>query len=150
MSKASIGVAALAAAFLLPHGAAAGVYTDELSKCVLESTTEADRTDLVKWMFAAASAHPAVKPLTRVSTEQLREANATMGRLITRLLTETCLETAKKAFQYEGALAFQTSMRLLGQVAGQELFSSPEVAGAMAGLGEGFDQERVQAILEGK
>ena len=34
------------------------------------------------------------------------------------------------ALQYEGASTLETSFMILGQVAGQELFSSPEVAAA--------------------
>ena len=32
----------------------AGVYTDDLSKCLVDGTTTDDRTALVKWIFTAA------------------------------------------------------------------------------------------------
>jgi hypothetical protein len=150
MRKPGLLVLPLLAMGLVALDAQAGVYTDDLSRCMVESTTESDRTDLVKWMFAAASAHPAVEPLASVSPQQISESNKTMADLLTRLLTRSCVERAKKAFQYEGAVALQVSMQVLGQVAGKELFSSPEVAAAMSSLGEYFDQEAIKAALEAK
>ena len=124
----------------------AGPYTDDLSRCLVESTTDEDRVNLVKWMFASASAHPAVQPLSTVSEEQLESANREMGELLMRLLTESCVDATKKAIKYEGEATIQTSFQVLGQVAGQELFASPEVTAALSGLDKYLDKEKLQAL----
>ena len=103
----------------------AGPYADALSRCLIESTSRDDRTDLVRWLFSAASKHPAVKPISNVSDAQLDAANKTIADLVTRLLTDSCRAQTKEAIQYEGTSTLETSFRLLGEVAGQELFSSP-------------------------
>lgn len=125
----------------------AGPYTDELSKCIVASTTTDDRVAIVKWMFSAASLHPAVKSITSVSEEQLDEANKITAKLLMRLLTDSCMQHAQKAIKYEGHRAIQSSFQILGQVAGRELFSSPDVAAGMAGFEKHFDSEKLESVL---
>ena len=43
-------------ASLATEPALAGPYSDDLTKCLVRSTTNADRNALVKWMFATAEA----------------------------------------------------------------------------------------------
>jgi len=124
----------------------AGPYGDDLSKCLVESTSKDDRSALVRWMFAAASAHPAVASIASVSPKVLDDANAATASLFERLLTDSCREKTRKALTYEGPATIQTSFALLGQVAASELFSSPEVAGAMAGLQKHFDTSKLEAL----
>jgi hypothetical protein len=150
-SMASVKRLLLVLAVMLFVGVApspAGPYTDELSKCLVASTTAADRVDLVKWMFAAASSHPAVRPMSTVTPAQLDAANRKMGALVMRLLTETCVQQTRDALKYEGAATLQTSFQVLGQVAGRELFTSPEVKEALSGLDQYVDGEKVQALAQ--
>ena len=133
---------------LLPAPTAfAGPYTDDLSRCVVELTTPEDRADLVRWMFAAMSLHPAVKSIAAVTPEQLDAANKQTAGLFMKVLTESCREKAAKANTYEGPAAIETSFRLLGQVAMKELFSSPEVAAGMAALEKYADAEKLKSAL---
>jgi hypothetical protein len=53
---------------------------------------------------------------------------------------------AQKALQAEGAVTIQTAFEVLGKVAGQELFSSPEVAGNLKGLAKYIDGEKIKAL----
>jgi hypothetical protein len=124
----------------------AGLYTDDLSRCMVEKTSKEDRAALVRWMFVAAAAHPAVAPIAKVSTEQQDGANKAIGELFTRLLTGSCKEKAKSAIAYEGGAAIQMSFQVLGQVAGAELFQSPEVARVMAGLEKHVDKKKLDAL----
>ena len=124
----------------------AGPFTDELSKCILESTSKKDRIALVRWMFAAASVHPAVKPLSSVTEEQLEEANKQTADLFMRLLTESCRQQTKKALRYDGDAALRTSFHTLGTVAGQDLFSDPTVAAGLDGLKRHLDEEKLRQL----
>jgi hypothetical protein len=126
----------------------AGPYTDDLSKCLVNSTTKEDRVALVKWMFSAASVHPAVKSMVSVSAKQLDDANKRTADLFMNLLTISCKSEAEKALQYEGEVTFQTSFQILGQVAGQELFSSPEVVSAMSGLEKYIDGKKLESLAK--
>jgi hypothetical protein len=140
-----VRLAALSA-WLLPQSVYAGVYSDDLSKCLVASTTQEDRLTLVNWMFAAASLHPSVTAASPVSAEALDQVNKKMADLFMRLVTVSCKTQVEKALQYEGEVTFQTSFQVLGQVAGRELFSSPEVSAAMSGVQKHLDLEKLQAL----
>ncbi|PMG47315.1 hypothetical protein BCU90_03950 [Vibrio lentus] len=133
---------------LVSGNAVAGVYTDELTKCLVSSTTKEDRVELVKWMFLAVSAHPAVDKVSAVTPSQMDESNKKVAKLSMRLTTEACLEQTKDAIAYEGDVALEKSFQILGEVAGKEMFSHPEVIKSMAGLDKHLDSQRVMALLK--
>jgi hypothetical protein len=126
----------------------AGVYADDMARCLVERTTQDDRLALVRWMFSAAAAHPAVESIARVTPEQLDASNKAVAELFVKLMTETCREQTTKALRYEGPSTMQLSFQVLGQVAGNELFSSPEVAKAMSGLEKYADNSKIQALTQ--
>jgi hypothetical protein len=133
-----------ASSFAVPTHA--GIYTDDLSRCLVENTSKEDRLALVRWLFTAATAHPAVADVAKVTPEQLDQANKTIGDLFMRLVTDSCVGQAKKAVEYEGPATFAISFQVLGQVAGAELFNSPEVSAAMAGLDKYTDKSKLEAL----
>ena len=133
-------------ATLTSGGASAGVYTDALGKCLVDNTTMEDRTMLVRWLFTAASAHPAISSLSTVSAADRDAANETTARLFVRLLTDSCKDAAQTALKFEGAAAIQLSFQVLGQVAGAELFSNPQVAAAMGALDKHMDPAALEAL----
>jgi hypothetical protein len=145
--KATFARAVLFTGALLASKAHAGLYADDLSRCLVEKTTSEDRHALVKWIFAAAAAHPMVASVVKVSSEQMDASNKVVGALFMRLLTDSCVEQAKKAVQYEGPAVMQLSFQVLGQVASSELFSSPEVMTVIAGLQKYVDAEKLQSTL---
>ena len=124
----------------------AGLYTDDLSRCIVASTTSDDRTNLMKWMFVAMSQHPSVSSLAAVKPADLEAANRTVGQLFMRLLTETCLQQARDALRIEGVGAIQSSFQVLGQVAASGLFSDPSVAKAMSNLNQYLDNAKLEAL----
>ena len=128
----------------------AGVYTNELSKCLVESTSVRDRTALVNWMFSAASFHPAVKPIASVSEKQLDEINKSTANLFMRLLTEACRQETINALKYEGEVAIPLSFKVLGEVAARELFSSPEVDEAFSGFVKYLDEDKLKSLVESR
>ena len=133
--------------FLLSINVHAGLYTDDLSRCLVESTTTEDKLSLVRWMFAAATLHPAVKSLAAISDKQRDEANKRVGELFIKLVTESCRDKAQKAVSYEGGMAIQGSFQILGQVAARELFASPEVSAGMAGLDKYIDKKKLETVF---
>jgi hypothetical protein len=93
----------------------AGPKTDTLSKCLVESSTRADRTVLLRWIVAAATTHPEVADMAAIAAD--------------------------------GPLAIEKSFELLGQVAGEELFMSPDVQKSMAGIEKYIDAEKLTDAL---
>jgi hypothetical protein len=126
-------------ASLVSGAASAGVYTDQLSKCLVDSTTTEDRTMLVKWLFTAASVHPAISSLSTVTFADRNAANQVIGNLFVKLLTDSCKDPAK---------ALQQSFQVLGQVAGTELFSNPQVAAVMADLDKHVDPAKLNVLRD--
>ncbi len=126
----------------------AGIYTDNLSDCLLSSTTEEDKLRLVKWMFTAISLHPAVTTLAEVSKQTRDEANKGMAELLVELLTDRCVDQTREAIQNEGSLALQTSFSVLGQVAATNLFSDPNVAAGLSSLEQFVNIQDLDRRLE--
>ena len=143
--KTLTAIAACMAVFLR-SAALAGVFADDLGKCLVNSTTKEDRANLIRWLFVAASHHPAVKPIATVTPAQQEESDKQMGTLFMKLLTESCKAQAQKALQTEGPATMQFAFEVLGKVAGQELFSSPEVAGNLQGLAKYIDADKIKAL----
>jgi len=143
-----IVIAMVCGAFTVAPMAHAGVYTDDLTKCLVESTSKDDRLDLVKWIYAAMSKHPAVSSLTRVSDADVSAVSSTTGALLMSLLTEKCVEATRSAIKYEGALAIQSSFQVLGQVAMTELLTDPNVGKVMAELDQFVDGAKLASLSE--
>jgi hypothetical protein len=126
--------------------ASAGVYADDLSKCLVENTTTEDRTALVRWLFSAASAHPAISSLSTIKPAEMDSANQVIGAMFMKLLTESCKVETQKALRFEGPATIQLSFTVLGQVAGAELFSNPLVAKEMAGIEKFIDSKKLESL----
>lgn len=145
-----------ASAFVLPilitvgnsSIALGGVYTDDLSKCLVKSSNADDRVMLVRWIFTELALHPAVKPLTSVTDEQRDDANKKMVATFVRLLTSDCRKEAVDALKYEGAAAMGTSFQVLGQMASRDLMTESHVASGMNELGKYLEgEDKLNALL---
>jgi hypothetical protein len=141
----AIALASIACAMTTP--AQAGPYADDMSKCLVRSTSAADRTDFVRWFFAAAASHPAVQSLAAVTPEQREAANKKTAELFQRLLTESCRNEVQQAMKYEGPQTIGSSFQVFGEVAGRELFSDPAVTQAMGGFEKYFDKQKLNELF---
>lgn len=136
------------AALLLASAAAqAGPYTDDLSKCLVRSTSEQQKAVLVEWVFAIAALHPSVKPLSSVTDAKRNDLSKNVADLFTTLLTDTCRKETQDAVKYEGPAAIQTSFALLGQVAMTDLFSNPDVAKGMGAFSQYLDRSKFDSVF---
>lgn len=139
----------VALACLLPTSAAlAGPYTDDLSKCLVESSTDEEKTTLVQWIFVAMAHHPSVASMANITPEVVEKHNAAVGKLFTQLLTEACADKTVKAMKYERNQALAQAFQVLGQVAAGSLFADPGVAAIMTGLEKYFDKEKFDALAK--
>ena len=136
-------------AALLFAGAApssAGVFGDDLTRCVVDATTKEDRATLVRWIFVAMAQHPMVSSMSSVKASDKEQANKEVGALFMRVITEACAEKTRTAMKAEGPGALTASFQVLGQVAARELFADPNVIAVMSGLEKYFDAEKLKAL----
>jgi hypothetical protein len=126
--------------------ASAGLYTDDLTRCVVAKATDADKLAFVRWMFSAMSAHPGVKDLASSTPDERAALSKQAGNLITRLLTEDCRPQTLTALKYEGVGAITGSFEVLGKVAMQGLMSDPGVQQAMSGLRSPENDKKFEAL----
>lgn len=137
----------LALASFISVSAQAGIYGDDMAKCLVRSTTAQDRSVLVKWIFAAAASNPEVKSMVSVSEGQRNRLNKSIAKLFERLLTDSCRKETRAAYKYEGKATISSSFNLLGQVAGRELFSDPSVTKSVSGLAQYIDQKKMNDLF---
>jgi hypothetical protein len=128
----------------------AGPQADALGQCLVGSTTPADKSLLVKWIFAAMSLNKDVAPYVNLPADVRTQLNRDTAALYTRLLTVSCRTQTHDAFVQEGQPAINTAFQLLGQVASQGLFGDPDVAAGMGDMAQYIDQKAVQDVLDGK
>lgn len=134
---------ALAVALVAPVPVAAGVYTDDLGKCLVKSTADADQQDLVLWVFAAMSRHPAVTAYAEVSQSQHAALTRRAAELMQRLLVKDCRAEAVAALKYEGEGSLSKAFEVLGQVAFRGLTNNPQVASGMEELTKYVDAAKL-------
>lgn len=132
MRYARLGVAALLA--LAPAAGHAGVYTDDLTKCVVAATSEADQVQLMRWMFSALSTNPALSDMVTVKPAQIDDLSKSAAALMQRLLLKDCRTEVVTAIKYEGPAALGTAFNTLGNVAGRNLMTNPATMAAMMKL----------------
>ena len=128
--------------------ASAGPYADSLGKCLVSSTTSAEKTTLVRWVFATISLHPGVQSLASVTPEIRTQLNKDTAHLFERLLTEACRTETIQAVKYEGTGTIEMSFGLLGQVAMRELFADPKVAAGLEEFAKAVDPAKIKPVLE--
>jgi hypothetical protein len=128
--------------------ASAGPFADSLGKCLVSSTTSAEKTTLVQWVFATIALHPGVQSLASVTPERRTQLNKETAHLFERLLTEACRTETIQAVKYEGTGTIEMSFGLLGQVAMRELFADPKVAAGLEEFAKSVDPAKIKPVLD--
>ncbi|HJE29029.1 MAG TPA: hypothetical protein K8U95_07570 [Pseudomonas nitrititolerans] len=125
----------------------AGIYADDLSRCLVGATTSTDKTELIRWVFATASEHPSVSDISSVTSAQREQMDYSIAMLFERLLTGDCLEQTQNALQYEGVSAMQKGFEVLGQVAMTGLMSDSKVSQAFSRFGKHLDASKFETLI---
>jgi len=128
--------------------AATGVYTDTLTKCIVQSTSDADKRVVVTWVFSIIALHPDVQSMMTVSPEDREGANKKIANLFETLLTKSCRTEATEAVKYEGDAAIGKSFEVLGQIAMRTLLTDPQVNAGLSGFAKYIDLQRIQEVLK--
>lgn len=99
-------------------------------------------------MFTMMALHPKVVGLAAVPEDVRQEATKGTAVLFQTLLTKTCNAEARQALKNEGPSTIEAAFTVLGQVAGRELFSDPNVVQGLARLTTQLDSAALKAALE--
>lgn len=128
-------VQAVLTASLLAGGQAvwAGQYVDQLSQCLVNATSEQDRSTVVQWMFVALSAHPDLKGFSNVSPEQKQQLDQKLATVLQNTIADKCQAQTKAVIQNEGIQAVGQSFQALGQTTGKAILNDPAVNAQLRG-----------------
>ena len=147
MRRLLMSFAAAATVVCAPGLSHAGDFADGMSKCLIDATDEADRRDLVIWIFSGMSAHPDVAPYVTITPAQRDGFNQKGAALMQRLLLTNCRAETVAALKNEGTVAFQQAFGVLGEVAMEGLMEHETVKRSMEGLAAAVDQEKLTALF---
>lgn len=139
-------VAIVGAVLSLP--VSAGPYSDDMAKCLVRSTSDGDKSLLVRWIFAAISLNPEVNAMVQVSATEREDLNRQTAQLFVRLLTESCRNETQQAMKYEGQDTIGKSFSVLGSAAARGLMSHPDVTQYTADLGKYVDKEKLDKTFK--
>lgn len=145
--KSLLLIASVTAVMLFPKLAFAGTITDDLTQCLVSSTTQEDKGVVVRWVFSTLALHPDAAPLSSVTPAQRAEFNAKTARLFERLVTENCKTQTQAAVRSEGPVAIQTSFRKFGEIATRELLTNPQVAAGLSNAASNLDLIKLMSVL---
>ena len=127
--------------------ASAGPYGDDLSKCLVKSSSDADKNLLIKWLFAGVTLHSELKGMSSVSDAQREELSKAIAKVVERLLTDSCKTELQAAVKYEGRTTLVGSFQVLGQVAAMGMFSDQNVSAFMSGFVNHLDKEKLEKVI---
>lgn len=129
--------------------ATAGIYTDDLSRCLVKSSTTEDKNVLMQWIFSNIALNPSLGDLITVTAERRDELARQSNEIMERLTLSTCRVEAITALKNEGARSLAESDQVLGQAAAMGLMNDPKVtSGLVQGAAKFSDQSKWTALFK--
>ncbi|WP_227601982.1 MULTISPECIES: hypothetical protein [Acinetobacter] len=125
------------------QSANAGPTVDQLSQCLVKSTTAADKTAVLQWTFVALSAHPELKKFSNVNDEQRTQLDKNLAQTLQRILTEQCSTQTQAVIKAEGFQAVGESFQELGSITGEEILKTPEIKDQLKGVVRYIDLNKI-------
>ena len=107
--------------------ALAGPTVDQLSNCLMKSTTPTDKTVVLQWTFVALGNHPDLKAFSNVTATQKEALDKNLATVLQRIVVEQCSAQTKAVIQTEGLQAVGDSFQELGSITGEEILKTPEI-----------------------
>jgi hypothetical protein len=130
----------------LAQPAHAGPFAEDLGRCVVNATTEADRSALMRWMFVAVAGNPVFADIVDVTSAQRQQATRAAAAVFDRLLLRACRRESMLALRHEGNGGLEAGFRALGMVAGREMMSTPEGSVSLGELTNSMDSAGMEAL----
>jgi hypothetical protein len=122
--------------------------TDELGQCLVMNSTGANRIALIRWVAFAISVHPAIRDVIAVTPSEIEKSDKEVAALFTELLVVKCPTEAKAVLSNGGdsSTAMRVAFEQLGKIAGQEVFSAPELQTRMTGFTKYINENDFQSL----
>lgn len=114
--------------------AIAGPTVNQLSDCLMKSTTVTDKTTVLQWTFVALGNHPDLKAFSNVTASQKEALDKNLATVLQRILVEQCSAQTKAVIAAEGVQAVGDSFQELGRITGEEILENPEVKSQLKGV----------------
>jgi hypothetical protein len=138
----------LVVALCLGGQARAGVYGDDLAKCLVKAASPSDVSAFMVWLYSALSLEPSVKVYSSMTDAQRDDAAKHVAELFQRMMVVDCRKETVAAIKYEGPSALETGFQVFGQVAGRGLFESPVVAANLAKMSSYVDKSKFEGLAK--
>jgi hypothetical protein len=129
------------------HRAIAGPFADDMAKCLVNSTSDADRADLVRWMFSAMALNPDLASMATISTKERNELATKVANLFSRLMFDSCKSQVQQAVRNEGPQTITYAFQILGEVAARGIMADPHVSQSLQALGKSIDQTKLKSLM---
>ncbi|MBK0064347.1 MULTISPECIES: hypothetical protein [unclassified Acinetobacter] len=121
----------------------AGPTVDQLSDCLVKSTTVADKTTVLQWTYAALSVHPDLKAFSNITPAQKDQLDQKLAQVLQRIIVEQCSAQTKAVIQTEGLQAVGQSFQQLGRDAGESIIKDPAVSQQLQGTLRYIDLNKI-------
>ncbi|WP_407303557.1 hypothetical protein [Acinetobacter sp.] len=112
----------------------AGPTVEQLSDCLVKSTTATDKKTVLQWTFVALSTHPDLKSFSQVTDVQKEQLDKSLATVLQHILVEQCSAQTKAVIQAEGLQAVGDSFQELGRTTGEAIVKNPEVNQQLKGV----------------
>jgi hypothetical protein len=140
------GVLVVVAAMLSSSHAFAGIYTDDMSRCIVASSSSNDRDLLMRWIFVAMATNPKIKDMSSISEDQSKKLSIAAVGLMQRLMLTDCRKQTIEAHKYEGQSAIRDAFSVLGQAAMTDIMQDDATAAYMGSFGAYLDEGKWEAL----
>lgn len=129
------------------HQAVAGPFADDMAKCMVNSTSVADRADLVRWMFSAMVLNPDLASMASIPAKERDELATKAANLFSRLMFDSCKSQVQQAVRNEGPQTIAYAFQILGEVAARGIMADPHVTQSLQALGKSIDQTKLKSLM---
>ena len=124
----------------------AGVFADDLSRCLVNKSSDADQQVFMRWMFSAFTLDPALSHMSTITPAQRDQYTKDAGAVFSRLLLVDCRKETIAALKNEPGDAIGPAFNTLGQTTASHLFQSPEAVAQLKRLGDSFDKDGLKKL----
>ncbi|MGQ4660733.1 hypothetical protein [Lysobacter sp. F6437] len=136
------------AVMAISRPAEAGIYSDDLSRCLVTHTSDEEKIVLAQWIFTVIAVHPSVASMTSISESTKSDVSKQTAEILQELLTESCKDETVQAVKYEGSSALESSFEVLGEIAMTALLADPKVAAESGSFIKYIDEAKIEAAFD--
>jgi len=123
----TIVIAVLLAITIQVNTVYAGVYSNQLTRCIIEAMDKQDKVQFSRYFVLMYSQSPEVQDMVSISEKQERNILENIAKLYSKLMTKSCKKLTKKVMKYEGTKGIVKSFTMLGRIRAQQIMKSKEV-----------------------